>query len=150
MFCLGHPRLIRPYVHAALAASTLPILVRPGSAGWQKFQFHDQPELFDYVSGLEKDGLPMVDDVHMMNLDTHENRLEEAKGAFEGLAPGFTHFILHPAVDTPELRAMAPDWRCRVADYQTFQREALRKYVQQIGVQVIGYGALRDALRTSG
>jgi hypothetical protein len=55
--------------------------------------------------------------------------------------------ILHPAQDTPELRALAPDWRSRVANYQAFLSDELRDHVRQSGVQVIGYRPLRDALR---
>ena len=54
-----------------------------------------------------------------------------------------THFILHPSVDTPELRAIAPDWRSRVGNYQTFLSEELRDYVRSTGVQVIGYRDLQ-------
>jgi hypothetical protein len=54
--------------------------------------------------------------------------------------------VLHPAVDTPELRAITPDWPSRVADYQAFSSRELREYVRRSGVQVIGYGELRDLL----
>jgi len=144
MFCLGHPRLIREYIGAALSAATLPVLMRPGSAGWQKFGFDDLPrEVLSNIAELEDRALPMVDDFYMMNLDNHQDRLEEAKLAFERLQPGFTHFILHPAIESPELKAMAPDWRCRVADYNTFRSEDLRVHLHGLGIQVIGYESLR-------
>jgi hypothetical protein len=88
----------------------------------------------------------MLDDFYMMNLDDHRDRLEEAKPAFEALQPGFTHFILHPAIETPELKAMAPDWRCRVADYDIFRSEALRAHLHELGIRVIGYETLRAAM----
>jgi hypothetical protein len=107
----------------------------------------DHPtEVRQLFTELEEGGLPMLDDFYMMNLDTHEDRLEEAKRAFEGLQPGFTHFILHPAIETPELKAMAPDWRCRMADYDTFRSEELRAHVRELGVQVVGYEMLRAAV----
>ena len=33
------------------------------------------------------------------------------------LEPGLTELTLRPAIDTPELRAIATDWRARVADH---------------------------------
>jgi len=66
---------------------------------------------------------------------------------FDSLPPGLTHFILHPACDTPELRAIAPDWRGRVADYRAFTSPELRDYVRDAGIYVIGYRALRDLVR---
>jgi len=146
MFCLGHPRLIRGYIGAALSAGTLPVLMRPGTAGWQKLGLDDlPPELLPAFAELEESGLPMMDDFYMMNLDDSADRLEEAKRAFERLQPGFTHFILHPAVETPELKALAPDWRCRVADYETFRSEDLQAHVRELGIRVIGYETLRAA-----
>ena len=43
-------------------------------------------------------------------------------------------------------RAITPDWRCRVADYQNFMREDLRQHIHQVGVHVIGYQALKEFL----
>ena len=39
-----------------------------------------------------------------------------SRAAICGLKPGVTELYLHPAVDSPELRAMAPDWEERVDD----------------------------------
>ena len=148
MFCVAHPQIFSHYAQAALDAGTFPLAFFPGSLGWSKF-FGDMelPEISQVANQLAEIGSPMIDDVYMMNLDTHEDRLEEAKQAFTNLQPGLTHFILHPAMDTPELRAMAPDWRCRVADYETFMSQELKDYVKNIGVQLIGYGALLKAMR---
>ena len=66
--------------------------------------------------------------------------------AFSDLQPGITHFIIHPSKDTPELRAITPDWRCRAADYQDFINEELRRHIQKIGVHVIGYRALKELM----
>jgi hypothetical protein len=57
-----------------------------------------------------------------------------------------THWIIHPSKDTPELRAIASDWRCRVADYQTFLSDELRAHIRDIGVQVIGYRAIQQLI----
>ena len=58
-----------------------------------------------------------------------------------------TCFLVHAACDTPELRAMAPDWRSRVADHAAFQSAELSNYIRHTGIQVIGYRMLRDAMR---
>ena len=109
-----------------------------------------EPEFARMAAGLiqqlEDSGLPLLDVLGGMHLDTDENRLERTKQAFSDLKPGITHFIIHPAEDTPELRAITPDWRCRVADYQNFMNEDLRTHIQKIGVHVIGYRALKETL----
>lgn len=147
MFCLGHPRFIASYVDSALGARTLPVMMRLGSPGWEKFGFPEDGPIADKTNQMAEIGVPLLDDVYMMNLDTHEDRLEEACAALDALPPGFTHFILHPAIDSPELRAMAPDWRCRVADYEVFKSAGLRDHIEKTGVQIIGYRALLEQLK---
>lgn len=96
---------------------------------------------------VEALGVPLVDDLIGMPLDRHEDRIETAKSIFRTLKPGLTYLILHPAVDTPELRTIAPDWRGRVADYEAFRSAELRTWVRDNGFQVIGWRVVRDAMR---
>jgi hypothetical protein len=98
------------------------------------------------VRRLEAKGMPLLDYAAMMPLDRPEDRVSLAKWMFDSLPPGVSHFVIHPAVDTPELRAITPDWPSRVADYQAFTSSELRDHVRDSGVQVIGYRELRDLL----
>lgn len=105
----------------------------------------------EYQRELEERGLPLVDHVDMMPLDRHEHRVAEAKALFDRLPPGLSYVVLHPAIDTPEIRAVTPaDWRCRVADHEAFCSAELRAHVRDAGVQVIGWRVLRNALRGQG
>ncbi|MGH9099018.1 MAG: polysaccharide deacetylase family protein [Acidimicrobiales bacterium] len=67
-----------------------------------------------------------------------------------GLEPGVTELRLHPAVDTPELRALAGDWEARVDDHRVVCGErTLAEALDHAGVALIGYRALRDLVRSS-
>ncbi len=69
--------------------------------------------------------------------------------AVSGLLPGVTEVSLHPAVDSPELRAMAPDWEARVEDQAHLTGESgLHSSLEAAGVTLIGYRALRDLMRS--
>jgi hypothetical protein len=62
------------------------------------------------------------------------------------LRPGVTEILVHPAVDTPELRACTPDWANRVDDHDLVTRDStLRSMLDRAGVVLIGYRELRDA-----
>lgn len=64
------------------------------------------------------------------------------------LRPGVTEAYLHPAVDSPELRAAAPDWDRRVDDYRLLVHEDdLRRVLGSNGVRLIGFRELRDCMR---
>jgi predicted glycoside hydrolase/deacetylase ChbG (UPF0249 family) len=64
------------------------------------------------------------------------------------LQPGVTEVYLHPATDTPELRALTPDWSSRVDDLHMASYDAdLRAAVQRSGAILTSYRQLRDAQR---
>jgi predicted glycoside hydrolase/deacetylase ChbG (UPF0249 family) len=65
------------------------------------------------------------------------------------LRPGVTEIFGHPAADTPELRALAPDWSNRVDDHDLFVRDqSIRAMVERAGVQFVGYREIRDLMRS--
>ena len=67
------------------------------------------------------------------------------------LAPGVTEAYVHPALDTPELRASFPDFPNRVDDHDLVTHDTgLKAMVERSGVQLIGYRALRDLQRSGG
>jgi chitin disaccharide deacetylase len=66
------------------------------------------------------------------------------------LEPGITELTLHPAIDTPELRAITTDWRQRVADHMLLVADrGLDRLIAEAGVTLIGYRPLHDAMRRS-
>lgn len=64
------------------------------------------------------------------------------------LEAGVTELHLHPAVDTPEQRAIDTDWSHRVDDHHLlcFDTE-LPVTLRRAGVELVGYRALRDLQR---
>jgi predicted glycoside hydrolase/deacetylase ChbG (UPF0249 family) len=67
------------------------------------------------------------------------------------IRPGVTEVVLRPAIDTPELRAVAPDWPARVADHDlAMTADSLRALASRSEVKLIGYRALRDLQRRGG
>ena len=71
-------------------------------------------------------------------------RIEQELSA---LQPGVTEFLLHPAVDGPELRSMCPDWTDRVDDHDLLASGALTAMVGEAGAHQIGYRDLRALQR---
>ncbi len=64
------------------------------------------------------------------------------------LRAGVTELYVHPAIDTAELRALAPDWAARVDDHDLVVHDGgLRTLVERSGAHLIGYRQLRDRQR---
>lgn len=80
------------------------------------------------------------------------SRNHGAKGALDQLLsdikPGVTEVVLRPALDTAELRAIAPDWAARVADHDlAMTADSLRVLAKRPDVHLITYRELRDLQR---
>jgi predicted glycoside hydrolase/deacetylase ChbG (UPF0249 family) len=75
------------------------------------------------------------------------SRRHVEKALFD-LRPGVTEVCLHPATDTPELRALAPDWASRVDDHDLATSDrSLASLAARAGATLIGYRELRELQR---
>ncbi len=64
------------------------------------------------------------------------------------LRPGVTELYAHPAIDSDELRALAPDWANRVDDHDLLVRDReFRALAERAGVVFVGYREIRDLQR---
>jgi len=147
----AHPKFIPGYIQLAVEHHLPTMIARLDEAGYRKLGLDNETAAFAArsVMQLEEMGLPLLDHLTGLELDQPENRLEQAQEMLGNLPSGITHFIIHPCVDTPELRAITPDWPSRVADYQTFSSKTLLKFIKDSGLQVIGYRKLRDLMRNT-
>ena len=143
------PTFVPVYFQLALSYQIPAFLFRYDKERLQSMGYEEEAaaSLAKVIQTGEEQGIPLLDHYYQMSLHEHENRLDEAKQVLDNLSAGITYFLIHPAQDTPELRAMAPDWRSRVADYQLFTDETFRKYVEDTGIHVINYRTLRDLMR---
>jgi predicted glycoside hydrolase/deacetylase ChbG (UPF0249 family) len=65
------------------------------------------------------------------------------------LRPGVTEVVVHPALDTAELRAFAPDWAARVDDHDLVTTDStVRDLAARARVTLTGYRPLRDLQRS--
>ncbi|PKO07206.1 MAG: hypothetical protein CVU41_02685 [Chloroflexi bacterium HGW-Chloroflexi-3] len=88
----------------------------------------------------------MLDHFTWLKLHDHTKHMEQAKHALVSLPEGLSHFYIHPSLDTPEARAIFPDWQARVADFEVFMNEGMRFFLKNEGIQVIGYRPIMGCL----
>lgn len=147
MFSVFHPDLIPHYVDLGEERGLPAIVACTDGLPMQWFTPEAEDRGRELVQEWRERGMPLVDDQCMLTLGDDEEPLAKAKRSFDELLPGLTHMIIHPARDTPELRAMTPNWRHRTREYEIFMDPELRRHVEASGVRVIGYRALREAMR---
>lgn len=65
------------------------------------------------------------------------------------LRPGVTEMYVHPATDSPEVRAIGTDWAARVDDLHLVCHDTrLRTMLERAGAVMIGYRELRELQRS--
>jgi len=147
MGTIMNPLFIQSYVQAAATRLLPNMLSRVGSIGIDMMGTETRIANTPILGQLEEMGVPMVDAILSMPLEHGDDHIEVAKKLFDEMPVGITHFILHPSIDTQELRSIAPDWRARVANYNAFMSDELKKFIEQADLKLIGYRQIREALR---
>jgi hypothetical protein len=151
MGTLAHPKFIPAYVKLAQEHNIPAMIPADGEKDLQELGL-DGETAANAARFLREEVNPhellQIDRVIGLRLDRPHDRLDQAKAVFDSLRPGLTHFVIHPAKDSPELRAATPTtWECRVRDYETFLSEELRAHIKNLGIQVIGYKPLRELIQ---
>lgn len=151
MLTLMHPRFLPIYFKLAYEFRVPAFMVRNAATFMDAKEFDE--EQVDSAQSLadeaQERGMALFDHALFLPLSDPNDRVGQAKKALKNLPAGLTNFIVHPAAKSPELRALAPDWKARVADAELFVTKEWRKLVADSGVQVIGFRALRDHMRSA-
>ncbi|MBE0685199.1 MAG: polysaccharide deacetylase family protein [Anaerolineaceae bacterium] len=148
MLTLLHPKFLRIYLNTAYQFGLPAMIPRWNALDWQKCGFDPEAssEMATIIKEFEELGYPMLDHFTGLKLYDHTNRIAQTKRALADLPPGLSHFYIHPSKDTPEARAISPDWQARVADYEVFMDERMRDFLKNEGIQVIGYRPIQKMM----
>jgi len=79
--------------------------------------------------------------------DWRAGSAERVHAAIDALAPGVTEIHIQPAIDTPEVRALGDHTQGWIDDLELITSDDLRRRLDASGATLIGYRALRDAMR---
>jgi predicted glycoside hydrolase/deacetylase ChbG (UPF0249 family) len=148
MGAIMHPQLVPAYIQAGFSNKVPVMIPRADVAQFERMGVasNDAAGYAEIIAMLEEQGIPLIDHLSFMPLDQPEGQVELAKGLLGNLQPGITHFIVHPAIDSPEIRAIADDWQSRVANYKAFMSREIKEFILNSGIQLIGYRRLRELL----
>ena len=70
---------------------------------------------------------------------TYESHAAMYKHMLHVMPEGITEWFSHPALETDELKAIAPDWRIRVNDYRFLMSDEFIETLKEENIQLIGY-----------
>jgi predicted glycoside hydrolase/deacetylase ChbG (UPF0249 family) len=151
MATILHPRFVQSYLQAGMSRRIPNMLPRASAQGFDTMGIDDAAMAMyaPILNQLETQGLPMLDGLFSLPLEHADDHIGLVKKILAKIPAGLSHFIIHPSVDTPELRAICPDWEGRVVNYQAFMSAELKTFLQNSGIHLIGYRAIREALRSN-
>jgi predicted glycoside hydrolase/deacetylase ChbG (UPF0249 family) len=151
MAAISHPKFIPGYIQLITKYQLPPLIPHGDAEAYQSFGVDASTyELIAAMTAyLEGQVIPMVDFAMGLPVDAPKGQLALAKKMVSELKPGLTHFLLHPSIDTPELRAITPDWESRVANYNVFLSDEFKQHLERESIKLIGYRAVRDAMRAA-
>lgn len=147
------PLFIQSYIQAAASRQLPSMLPRLDAKGVEIMGLseNERNAYEPIMQMLLESGMLMLEGILSMPLDEPNPgmQMEIAKNLLGDLPVGITHFVLHPSIDTAELRSIASDWESRVANYNTFMSDELKKIIETEDIKLIGYRHIRNAMRSS-
>ena len=143
-------RLYPAFLDVARRYGLAPFALRLSEEQWRRAGYAEETvEVLTHQTGeLARDGIPVLDRIHQLSLKDEDDRTAKTKSMIDNIRPGqIGYVVFHPAHDTPELRAICPDWRSRVADYEMLVSGEIRGHVEKQGIHLIGMRALQEAMQ---
>lgn len=143
-----NPKILVNYVQLGVSHHLVPLAVRLDEEGWlaQGADLESAKMAAQFMGTLEEMGVPLHDGLFWVNLRETDQRYEKYVDVLKNLPCGISRIYAHPAQDTPELRAICPDWRCRVEDYHILMREDLKKLAKDLGITLVSYKTLQQIM----
>jgi predicted glycoside hydrolase/deacetylase ChbG (UPF0249 family) len=137
-----YARLAREYRLPALA-------VRPDKAALERAGLAGaEPLLRQVCDAFEAAGLPVLDGLDANSLDFRPGEGEaHTRRRMEGLGPGVSYLIIHPAKEGEELRAISADAHARAFEHAFYGSARGRDAFAAAGVRTVGMRALRELAR---
>lgn len=77
--------------------------------------------------------------IYVRDCVTQKGDFDSFRAMLRHLPEGISEFVIHPALESDELKAIAPDWRIRVHDYQFFASAEFKQILAEENIELIGY-----------
>jgi len=138
-----HPKFLASYLALAEEFKVPAFLPRMTRERLEMLAMGDMAE--DYLAVLEKveaESVPTLDHIIIDTLIDMNDKDQFYRDIIDGLEPGLTHLLFHPAIDGEELAAIADTHKSRHADYVAWSNPALKTYIEDAGIRHIGYREL--------
>jgi predicted glycoside hydrolase/deacetylase ChbG (UPF0249 family) len=127
---------------AFVARPDAAVLQKAGLAAFERF-------LNAAIEKIEARGLPVLDGVDLFSLDFADGEgMAHTERRMKRLGRGLTYWIIHPAKDGDEIRAISPDAHARVFEHEFYGSARGREAFAKAGIRTVGMRPIRDLVRS--
>ncbi|MGN1054649.1 MAG: ChbG/HpnK family deacetylase, partial [Erysipelotrichaceae bacterium] len=117
--------------------------------GWG-YRFHEEEGYSDAsVAYLKNHYVPVPDYINyndgevVSDNTTYESHAAMYKHMLHVMPEGITEWFTHPAIESDELKAIAPDYRIRINDYRFLMSDEFINTLKEENITLIGYEDIR-------
>lgn len=142
-----HPKFLKSYLALAQEYGVPAFLPNVTRERLASLRHGDMAE--DFLAVMEKidnSAVPTLDEIIISTLVDLKDKDAFYKEIINGIQPGLTHLLFHPAITGDELAAIANTYDSRHADYLFWRNPDNRRYIEEAGIRLIGYRQLREHL----
>ena len=143
MGAVMHPLLLPGYAQPAIDFGVPVMLPRPEP---EQVKAHRVPAEAVLVAQQQrrrlKDlGIALID--HVRGGPVYATGVvDDSCRALEHLPPGTAHLYFHPSSEDNEIKAITPQWRTRVADYEAATSNEVSDRIAKMDIQLVGHRQL--------
>lgn len=94
------------------------------------------------VEQMEERGVPLLETFYQISGKQPDEYEAYYQDVIRNLKPGVSIIILHLANDSEEVKAITGSWQRRVKDYEIFTSDAMREFIKEQNVHLIGWSEL--------
>ncbi len=115
--------------------------------------FNPTPQVLEMAGGrydlkvheeLARRGWPMLNGLYSIEKTPVEESEAFYKEIIRNVKPGVSEIIIHPAAESPEIEAITGSWKQRNADFRIFTDPAMKQFIEEQGVKLVGWKQLYD------
>jgi predicted glycoside hydrolase/deacetylase ChbG (UPF0249 family) len=117
--------------------------------------FFLHPRHEELVQLAEKKGVLILDYIEMLPFFPPAGEMEASYAytkeaairTIKEIKPGLTELVIHPSLDTRELKAITDTWRLRRFDYDVFRDEEIIQLILDENIRLVTWREIRDKQR---
>lgn len=144
-----HPRFLRIYLSLAKeygVPAFLPNITRERLEALREDEM--AAEYLDVLEMVDTDSVPTLDEIIIDTLVDLADKKTFYRELIDGIKPGLTHLLFHPALTGDELAAIADTHVSRHADYLAWSDPEMKAYIDAAGIHHIGYRELKAQMES--